>query len=1161
MKRTFLAVLLILAAMAALSACGGSALPATPTAAPSPTAQPVAVASHVVISEVMTGVQGNNNHDFVELYNPTHKIINLKGWSLWHKLSPESEAVRIFLWKGSALVPPGGHYLLVHKGEDFGLPPDAEFSAPLVPARGALQLRDAKGNAVDALAWGNGPADFGEGKPAPKLSNGKSLERLPGGAKGNGQDTDNNAADFHITTPNPQDTGSVPAEGYGIAVQLEWQAPAQAKPGSEIKTTLIVRNTDKDALTNLTVHFRWPAALKPKFSAEVPQKNGEVVWQIPNLNTGAEKRLALAFQAPWTYTTLYANGYYAEAGGRYAFGKPVVLKIAGGVIPIGVARKLPAGTEVVVEGVATMYPGGFYAGGGNVKFYVQDKTGGVQVQVFGGEDKVAFQIGAKVRVRGVMAAYRGAIQIQPKVVPDDITVIAPPSGEPKPLRVSLAEAATNHSLEGMLVEVEGTITALQEHSYSYTITLADESGHTLELYVDKNTHANPMAILEVGQKMRAIGILDERDGAIQLYPRRQSDMVRIFPPVLMVKVSAPLHVRPGETFPVTLTVENHTPNALTHVRASLPIPQRTRVAEVKDGGKIQNGAIVWEKGSLEGNGGVWKVQATFQATGSGEIALKGYQATADQWQEPATGPARFVFLGDIVPIWAIQGSGLRSPYVGETVTTGGIVTGVYPELNGFWIQDQKPDGDPQTSEGIFVSVPERVSVDVAKGDLVRVTGKVEEAWQQTVIELGAADDLVVQGHNLPLPKPVEWNPPTDPQKALEYDESLEGMLVETPAEVVAVGPTTKYGETPIVALSHYNGQHIHRGDPDGFLMMVDDGTEKVYRSAEGMPYRAATGDHLKAVVGPLAYTYGAYKVEPLQMPVVAAIPHPLNRLPQAPDDVLTVMTWNTENFFDPFMPNPRDPPLPTPEQYHVSVQKVANTIAYAGFPLIVGVEEVENIKVLNDVAATDVLKPYHYKAELIEGHDSRGIDVGFLIRTDRVEILDVKQYDAPEGLTPRPPLVAHLRIKGGSQPLEVYAIVNHFTSMAGGEKVTEPRRVAQAKWNLTVISQIKQSDPQAKFILMGDLNSFYDSPPLQVLRDGGLVHVMDGMTPEQRYTFIYKGETQTLDHILTSLSLHDLLEKVVVFHADCDFPPPEPDDTSPRRKSDHDPVIAWFKLP
>jgi len=36
---------------------------------------------------------------------------------------------------------------------------------------------------------------------------------------------------------------------------------------------------------------------------------------------------------------------------------------------------------------------------------------------------------------------------------------------------------------------------------------------------------------------------------------------------------------------------------------------------------------------------------------------------------------------------------------------------------------------------------------------------------------------------------------------------------------------------------------------------------------------------------------------------------------------------------------------------------------------------------------------------------------------------------------------------------------------------------------------------------------------------------------------------------------------VVVFHADCDFPPPEPDDTSPRRKSDHDPVIAWFKLP
>jgi hypothetical protein len=217
------------------------------------------------------------------------------------------------------------------------------------------------------------------------------------------------------------------------------------------------------------------------------------------------------------------------------------------------------------------------------------------------------------------------------------------------------------------------------------------------------------------------------------------------------------------------------------------------------------------------------------------------------------------------------------------------------------------------------------------------------------------------------------------------------------------------------------------------VMFVDDGSSGVYRSAKGMPYRATTGDRLVIPAGPLAYTYGAYKIEPLQEPTVEAEQHNLQPLPKTPADVLSVMTWNTENFFDDQEPNPTDPPMPTPQQYHVSVQKVANTIADAGFPLVVGLEEVENIRVLDDVAATDVLEPWHYKAVLIEGHDSRGIDVGFLIRTDRAEILDVKQYDAPEGLTPRPPLVVHLRVQGGSAPFEVYAIVKAHVLQANAD--------------------------------------------------------------------------------------------------------------------------------
>ena len=88
------------------------------------------------------------------------------------------------------------------------------------------------------------------------------------------------------------------------------------------------------------------------------------------------------------------------------FGGPVYTSIEGGVIPIGTARTL-MDAELTVEGTATMYTGGYFAGSGNTKFYIEDETGGLQVQVFSGENTVEVPIGAYVRVRGAIGAYRG----------------------------------------------------------------------------------------------------------------------------------------------------------------------------------------------------------------------------------------------------------------------------------------------------------------------------------------------------------------------------------------------------------------------------------------------------------------------------------------------------------------------------------------------------------------------------------------------------------------------------------------------------------------------------------------------------------------------------------------------------------------------------------
>jgi len=162
----------------------------------------------------------------------------------------------------------------------------------------------------------------------------------------------------------------------------------------------------------------------------------------------------------------------------------------------------------------------------------------------------------------------------------------------------------------------------------------------------------------------------------------------------------------------------------------------------------------------------------------------------------------------------------------------------------------------------------------------------------------------------------------------------------------------------------------------------------------------------------------------------------------------------------------------------------------------------------------------------------------------------------PEGLTSRPPLLitATVHLAGGDQT--VYVLNNHFTSMSAGEKPTEPRRTAQAAWNVALVEQILAQDPQAQVVVLGDLNSFYDSPPLDVLRQAGLRHVYEFVAPERPYSYIFQGVSETLDHILLTPGLYEHLVRVEALHINADYPPPPPDDPSAEGVSDHDPIIA-----
>ena len=1191
LKRQFIILILLFAlTLAACTTNNGqpteeSVPPPTDSSLPSETSEPSEFTQPdtpaVLISEILTGVDGNNSIEFIELTNTAAAVpFDLKGWSLWYQLADGQDETLVIRWREHTLIPPQGHYLLIRAGyeAELGILADAVFETAMVPPKGGLQLRRTDGEVMDSLAWGNGPADFAEETPAPAMENGISLERVPGGDAGNFSDTDDNAADFALNpAPNPQNTGSPLTPDPGAQLQITVSAPETAEPGGTFDYTVTVANDTGQDVNALTVQLLIPQDLTISVPPDgvtiggqaafwgleqIGQTHQVALWRAGDLPAGETVSTQIPVETPWSVTTVTLANYSAQAEGFPipAFGGPVRTRIEGGVVPIGNLSEL-VGAELTIEGTATLQTGALYAGGGNVKFYMEDETGGVQVWVPDGAGQTNVGIGAKVRAHGELTVYRGALEL---IVnnPADVEILAGQSENPPitPAEVSVPDAAQNPLWRGRLITVEGRVTRNDEQSYSYEIDLMDENGEILPLYVDKGTGIN-VETIEVGDLYRVTGILEVYNTTQQLYPRIQSDFARIYPPELMIELNVPISVVTGDPFTVTLTAFNHTPDPLTGLVITGPLPwSGASFVSASEGGDVQGHEVVWQIPELEGDGASVSVQYVLEAIAAdGYVTLEGYTATAAEWADPAGGPPHFVFLGDTVPIWAIQGPGFRSPYVMQPVTTKGIVTGVFPDLGGFWIQETTTDSDPLTSEGLFINLRD-AEISVIPGDEIQIDGVVRETSQQTqlVVESPQSDILVLSEGN-PLPQPIVLAPPADSGEAETYYEALEGMLVQIGDNAVAVGPTSKYGEFVLVP-SDAGVERLWQGDEtaNGIAMMVDDGSSTTYEDAALLPYGVDTGDRVSGVVGPLAFTYGRYKVEPVTVPQVESAENPpLSLAPTAPDE-FSVMTWNVENLFDTRAPHPSSPPMLKPSEYRLRIEKIANTIAVAGAPLIVGLQEVENITVLEDISAAEPLAGYDYQPLLIEGFDSRGIDVGYLLRGDRVTFLDLAQYPAPEGLTSRPPLVVKAEIETENGAVTLYVINNHFTSMSAGVEATEPRRTAQAAWVVDVMNQILADDPDAYIAVIGDLNSFYDSRPIDTLRDAGLYHVFETLPENERYSYIYQGLSQTLDHILVTSPLFDLLIRVDVLHTNADYAPPIPGDPSPIRTSDHDPVVATF---
>lgn len=562
----------------------------------------------------------------------------------------------------------------------------------------------------------------------------------------------------------------------------------------------------------------------------------------------------------------------------------------------------------------------------------------------------------------------------------------------------------------------------------------------------------------------------------------------------------------------------------------------------------------------------------------------------------------------VLTIPEIQGSAQTSPYAGEMVETGGVITLFTADGSHFWLQDPIGDNDPATSDGVFVdgggAFAREAGLTLTVGDRVRIVAAVDEQQFGTALPLTRLTDVVdlqVVGNGV-LPAPVEVAdlPDVSIPNAIAFWEALEGMLVSV-SNAPVVGPTNAFGE--FVVLTRPDARPGSGYVPQESLIfvrelgdnVVDYNPERVMIDDSSLDESIIVrpGDLLRHVLGMVDYTFGNYKLQLVSFDVQThAYPGTPISHRRSPAADLTITTFNVENLFD-LEDNPGvddADSTPTPEALETQLRKL--TLAVENelrLPEIIVVQEVENTAILqalgDRVNATG--NGTDYTATSFDSSDGRGIEVGFLWDANRVMLADAYLLDGseaeaafgPMSASPgREPLVGVFEVQGQA----VTVIGNHFKSKSGDDplygvdwppaRFTESQRKLQAQAVREFVNTLFADDPDALVVVAGDLNDFPfgepgegDDDPLAILEGGDdvvpLVNVIGLLPPSEAYTYLYDGNAQILDHILISPALLEAYIGGDVLHFNAAYPAAlATNPGTPLHVSDHDPIEARFNL-
>lgn len=243
--------------------------------------------------------------------------------------------------------------------------------------------------------------------------------------------------------------------------------------------------------------------------------------------------------------------------------------------------------------------------------------------------------------------------------------------------------------------------------------------------------------------------------------------------------------------------------------------------------------------------------------------------------------------------------------------------------------------------------------------------------------------------------------------------------------------------------------------------------------------------------------------------------------------------YNVENLFDTInCPTTADEDmLPLAdrrwdsERYRTKLNNIADILASISphnYPALIGLAEVENRAVLEELTATSALSAANYKICHYDSPDTRGIDVALLYRNDIFNIEGSRAIAATTDHPTRNILTAWGTINNE----KIFIAVVHWPSRIGGVKFTEPKRIACAKQLREITDSVRQSSPATKIIIMGDMN---DNPRNRSISTHlGAKRKIKQLSPNDLYTpfanirrgsSVYDGRWNRYDNIIVSANL------------------------------------------